>query len=287
MDGYVKKKVSIIMGIYNCEYTIAETIDSILNQTYKNWELIMCDDGSIDQTYEIACKYAAKDNRIQLIKNKHNLGLAQTLNNCLLHSTGEYIMRHDGDDLMVEHRIEKQVEYMNSSHCDVCGAGAYLFDTEGIWGKRQPEQKPSKNKMILGSPFIHPTVMMKKEILLKVGGYTDNELTRQRLEDYDLWIKFYEKGYVLENIQEALIYFREDKNSYNRKSKKFRVTETIARLDACRRLNIRYIKRIFAFKPLIVAMIPNKALRRYHLWKSSQNSSTPKVKVFDEGKESI
>jgi glycosyltransferase EpsE len=264
----MNKKVSIIMGIYNCEETLGETIESIIKQTYKNWEMIMCDDGSIDKTYGIANDYAEKDKRIKLIKNERNMGLAKTLNHCLEYATGDYIMRHDGDDLMVTDRIEKQVNYMETNNCDACGAGAYMFDEKGVWGLRQPAMLPDKKCMILGVPFIHATVIMKSDILLKVGGYTNNELTRQRLEDYDLWIKLFEQNFILHNIQEPLIYFREDKNSYNRKKKSFRITETKARLNACKRLNIPYILRIFALKPLIVMMIPKRMLRRYHIRKA-------------------
>ncbi|OEF99786.1 glycosyl transferase family 2 [Vulcanibacillus modesticaldus] len=258
------KKVSIIMGIYNCEKTLTESIDSIINQSYDNWELIMCDDGSTDRTYEIALKYAEKDNRIKLIKNKKNIGLAKTLNNCLEISTGDYIMRHDGDDIMVKDRIEKQVGYMNTHNCDACGSGAYLFDETGIWGLLQPSAIPDRKCMVTGAPFIHPTVIMKKDKLNQVRGYSVNELTRQRLEDYDLWIKFFERNYILHNIQEPLIYYREDRNSYNRRKKKFRIAETRARLYACKRLNIPYLQRILALKPLIAMIVPNMIMRYYH-----------------------
>lgn len=259
-------KVSIIMGIYNCQKTLADSVDSILNQNYKNWELVMCDDGSTDDTLMIACGYQNQDERIKVIKNHQNQGLAQTLNNCLEYCTGDYIMRHDGDDIMVKNRIEQQVNYIVHHDCDACGSGAYLFDKTGVWGIRQPEMKPTRNVMVLSAPFIHPTVMMKRGILYEVGGYTVNSITTQRLEDYDLWMKFFEKGFILHNIQEPLIYFREDKHSYSRKSRKYRITETRARLDACKRLDISYLKRILACKPLLVMLIPKKILRKYHIW---------------------
>lgn len=267
----MNKKVSILMGVYNCEKTLAESIESIEKQTYKDWELIMCDDGSNDHTYEIALGYAQKNEKIRLIKNNQNVGLAKTLNNCLNHASGDYILRHDGDDLMVVNRIEKQVEYMAAyPECDVCGSGAYLFDESGMWGLRQPVKYPNKDSMVLGSQFIHPTVIMKREKLLEVNGYSNNKITKQRLEDYDLWLKFFEREFILHNIQEPLIYFREDKNSYTRKSRKFRLAETRARLDACKRLKIPYLKRILAFKPLIVMLVPKKSLRKYHIWQANQ-----------------
>jgi glycosyltransferase EpsD len=271
MTEKMNKKVSIIMGIFNCEQTIAESIGSIERQTYENWELIMCDDGSVDNTYEIASSFARKNEKIKVLKNNENLGLAKTLNRCLEHCNGEYIMRHDGDDLMLENRIEKQVNYMiTHPDCDMCGSGAYLFDDAGVWGIRQPVFEPNKSTMVIYADFIHPTVIMRHEKLLEVNGYSDNKITRQRLEDYDLWLKFYEKEFILHNLQEPLIYFREDKNSYARKNRKFRVAETIARLDACKRLNIPYLKRLLAFKPLIVMLIPKKGLRKYHIWQATK-----------------
>jgi glycosyltransferase EpsE len=270
----LNKKVSIIMGIFNCESTLADSVNSIINQTYRNWELIMCDDGSVDRTLQIALEFVKKDARIKLIKNSRNLGLANSLNHCLMYSCGEYIMRHDGDDIMVGERIEKQVNYMNTHECDACGSGAFLFDEDGVWGTRQPEMKPNKFTMILGAPFIHPTVIMKADKLREVKGYSENKKTKQRLEDYDLWLKFYEKEYILHNIQEPLIYFRENKHSYLRKSKKFRITETMARLDACSRLEIPYVRRILALKPLIVMLIPNSGLRKYHIWRANKNKQT-------------
>jgi glycosyltransferase EpsE len=257
-------KVSIIMGIHNCEKTLGEAIDSILSQTYDNWELIMCDDGSTDKTYQIALDYSQRDKRIKVIKNKKNMGLARTLNNCLAMSTGEYIMRHDGDDIMVKDRIEKQVKFMKDYNCDACGSGIYLFDEQGVWGIQQPPIVPNKQCMITGAPFIHATVIMKKEKLLQVGGYSVNELTKQRLEDYDLWIKFFENDFILRNIKEPLYYYRVDRNAYNRRKKKFRIAETKARLDACKRLNIPYFQRIFALKPLLAIAIPNSIMRYYH-----------------------
>jgi len=270
-----------MMGIFNCDRTLAETIQSIQHQTYTNWELIMCDDGSTDQTLEIAKEYAKHDERIKVIKNEFNVGLARTLNHCLEYCTGYYIMRHDGDDLMVENRIEKQVVYMETHDCDVCGSWAYLFDSEGVWGIRKLEKHPTKHTMIVGAPFIHPTVMMKHETILEVAGYSDNEVTRQRLEDYDLWIKLLEKEFILHNIQEPLIYFREDKYSYHRKSRKFRFTEMKARLDACQRLKIPYLKRILALKPLLVMIIPKNGLRRYHIWKSNRQTHVDQINKFD------
>ena len=92
--------ISVIMGIYNCAGTLSEAIESILNQTITNWELIMCDDGSTDDTYNVAKEYAlVHKEKIVLLKNKKNMGLNYTLNRCLSVAKGNYIARMDGDDL--------------------------------------------------------------------------------------------------------------------------------------------------------------------------------------------
>ena len=102
-------EISIIMGIYNCEKYLRASIDSVLSQTFKRWELIMCDDGSIDNTYNIAKEYQEKyPDKIILLKNDKNLGLNQTLNNCLEKAKGKYIARQDGDDVSVKDRLEKE-----------------------------------------------------------------------------------------------------------------------------------------------------------------------------------
>ena len=94
----MSRKVSVLMGIYNCAKTLPQAVDAIRRQTYNNWELILCDDGSTDDTYLVAWELAAKDKRILLLRNEKNLGLNQTLNNCLAAATGEYIARMDGED---------------------------------------------------------------------------------------------------------------------------------------------------------------------------------------------
>ena len=109
------KKVSVIMGIYNCGPTLQEAIDSILAQTYSNWELILCDDGSGDNTYAIADEYRRKyPDRIVLLRNESNTGLNHTLNRCLEVATGDYVARMDGDDISLPDRFEKQVMFLDA-----------------------------------------------------------------------------------------------------------------------------------------------------------------------------
>ena len=110
------EKISIIMGIYNCEKTLPEAIESILAQTYTNWELIMCDDCSTDNTYSIAKKYQEKyTDKIILVRNNENCRLAYSLNHCLKYASGKYIARMDGDDISLPHRFERQIEFLEKN----------------------------------------------------------------------------------------------------------------------------------------------------------------------------
>lgn len=105
-------KVSIIMGIYNCAATLPEAIDSILAQTFSDWQLVLCDDGSKDSTYTVAESYQEKfPNKIVLLQNERNMGLNHTLNRCLQIANGEYVARMDGDDISLPTRLERKQDF--------------------------------------------------------------------------------------------------------------------------------------------------------------------------------
>lgn len=257
-------KVSVIMGIYNCENTLAESIDSILTQTYKDWELIMCDDGSKDNTYKIAKSYAEKYKQIVVFRNEKNQGLAYSLNKCIEKSSGKYIARMDGDDISLPERLERQVEYLeNNQQVDILGTNVYYFDEQGVWGKSNAKQQLDKIDIACGKIFAHPSVMMKKSCLEVVGGYISNKLTR-RAEDYDLWCRMYEKGFNGENLKDYLFKYRLDSNAYKKRKYKHRVEEFRLKRYWHKRfkLNFRYSK--FYIKPLIVGLIPCSIMLKLH-----------------------
>ncbi|GAB3805654.1 glycosyltransferase [Virgibacillus kimchii] len=262
-------KVSVIMGIYNCEDTLKRCIDSILNQSYVNWELIMCDDASSDGTYDIAKEYADNYNNITLIKNEKNLGLAATLNRCISITKGRYIARTDADDICLPNRFEKQVDFLDSNpEYDVVGSSVILFDEDGDKGLRKNKKNPGKYTLITSVPFGHPTIMMKKSVYTDLGGYTVSERTR-RGQDRDLWFRFYHKGFKGYNIQEPLYKYHESIDDY----KKRNLTVAINRIRTSY-LGFKLLKfpkryYFFLLKPLIAALLPNSVMYRYHKRKSS------------------
>lgn len=257
-------KVSVIIGVFNGAERIKKAVDSILKQTYKDFEIIICDDGSIDNSIEVIEDIALKDKRIKIIKNKKNLGLAVSLNKCLEIATGEYIARMDDDDISHSSRFEKQVRFLESNpKYSIVGTSRNMYDEKGIWGKSILEGERSKLDIYLGNSFAHPSVMLKKEALLDVDGYTTGSET-ERTEDFDLWCKLYQKGYRGYNLNCILIDYYEAKNSYNKRKYKYRINEFNLKKKWRKKLKLPIKYTLFAYRPLIVGLIPVKFLMKYH-----------------------
>ena len=258
-------KVSIIMGIYNCEKYLSESIESLLCQTYKDWELIMCDDGSVDNTVKVAYEHVSKyPEKIKLLINEKNMGLNYTLNKCLSNANGEYIARQDGDDTSVFDRLEKEVIFLdNNPEYALVSCNMNFFDETGIWGRSNFVEIPSKKDFIKGSPFCHAGCMIRKNVLTEVEGYTINEKLL-RVEDYHLWFKIYEKGYKGYSIQECLYSMRDDKNAFKRRNWKNRINEVHVKLLGYKMLGIKKRYYIFAYRSIIVGLLPEKLYKFLH-----------------------
>lgn len=218
-------KVSVIMGIYNCASTLSEAIDSIIAQTFVDWELIMCDDGSTDNTFTIASEYQKNyPDKIIILRNEKNQGLNWALNRCLKAATGIYIARMDGDDVCLPSRLEKEVDFLDKhQEYAIVSTPMIYFDENGDWGRSYAIEKPTKQDFIKHTPvFCHAPCMIRKEAYLDVGGYTED--TRMlRFEDVNLWYKLYAKGYCGYNLQEPLYKMRDNLEAARRRSLKSRM----------------------------------------------------------------
>ena len=262
-------KVSVIMGIYNCEDTLPEAIESILSQTYSNLELIMCDDGSIDNTYKIAGDYANKNQNIVLIKNEKNEGLAYSLNKCLTYSTGTLIARQDGDDISVPERIEKQVVFLlENESISIVSTNTTHFDDSGKWGEFKSPSFPTKLDFVKETPFSHGSAMIKKNAFNVVNGY-DRTKKSLRAEDYDLWFRMYAAGFIGSNIRESLYFVRDDQEAFNRRKFRYRLIETQVRYRGYKLLKIPYRNYIFTLRPIFVGLIPSFFYNSYRKKKYS------------------
>lgn len=245
------------MGIYNCAATLTEAIDSIISQTYTNWQFIICDDGSKDNSYDIAKKYEKMDpDRFAVIKNESNIGLNSTLNRCLKIADGDYIARMDGDDVCAPTRFQKEVEFLNS-HPDYAIVSTYMttFDENGEWGCIKTLEYPQVKDFPTHVPmFCHAPCMIRKEAFMDVGGYTEDKRLL-RVEDYHLWYKFYAKGYKGYNIPEALYKMRDDRNALHRRTVKARFNGIYATFVGFKMVHLPKWMYIYAIKNAVVEII--------------------------------
>lgn len=258
-------KVSVIMGIYNCDQTLRESIESIINQTYNNWELILCDDASTDGSYQIAEQYAlAYPDKIRLLRNQRNLRLSAALNRCLAHASGEYIARMDGDDISLPERLDRQVEFLEAHpEYQVVGTNMFSFDERGVRGIRRTMEIPGKTELRYGTPFAHATVMMRKYAYDALGGYREgDEVTR--CEDLDLWFRFFAERFQGYNLQLPLYKVREGVPGFRRRN--FLSSIKVAKVCYRGFRLLGYPRRYYLFllKPILAALLPSSLMKYYH-----------------------
>lgn len=265
-------EISIIMGIYNCQNYIKESIESILSQTYTNWELIMCDDASNDETYNIAKTYQEKyPEKIVLLKNNTNLGLNKTLNKCLKVAKGKYIARQDGDDISLPKRLETEYNFLeNHSEYALVSSKMVRFDENGDWGEYAVVEKPDKINFVKGTPFAHAASMIRRNVINEVNGYTE-DTKLLRVEDYHLWFKIYAKGYKGYNINEVLYKTRDDNDAYKRRNFRNRINEVRVRYIGYKMLKIPFCMYIYCLKPICVWLLPKKVYIILHRKKTKNN----------------
>lgn len=256
----MKPRISVIMGVYNCASTLQEALDSLLNQTYKEFKIIMCDDGSIDDTYQIAQKYADKYSFIKLIKNEKNMKLAATLNHCLEYADTEYVARMDGDDLSISTRFEKEVDFLDK-HPEYAFVSCPMiyFDENGDYRTGIVKTEPTKKDFTRNTPFCHAPVLMRRDVLEIIGRYTA-EAKIERIEDYYLWHKFYCKGYKGYNLQEPLYKMRNGRDAFARRKFFDRWRGYKVTTEVCHNLGFSY-PWIYGIPALMKAFVPNFLVR--------------------------
>lgn len=266
----MEKKVSIIMGIYNCADTLSEAVESILEQSYTDWELIMCDDGSTDETLMLATEFARKyPDKIKIIKNESNKGLNYTLNRCLKIACGKYIARMDGDDISLFNRLEKEVKFLDEhEEYSIVSTPMIYFDENGDWGKGKAIEIPQLKDFVFHPPFhCHAPCMIRKDAYESVGGYTVNKRLL-RYEDCNLWYKLYAKGYRGYNIQEPLYKMRDDRNALKRRTMSSRLRAVYVQYSGFRMIHMPikyYPYLIFEFgKSIMIGLMPEGLYNYFH-----------------------
>jgi glycosyltransferase involved in cell wall biosynthesis len=209
--------VSVVMPVYNSESFLKEAIESILNQTYQNFEFIIAYDESTDKSFHIIKSYKKKDPRIILSTGKKR-GLVKSLNDAFEISNGEYIVRMDADDISPLSRLESQLDFTKKNNLDICGGHCLLIDDKArINGLNivPMSHDMCTLSMLFKVPFFHPSVMIRKSFLndnlLKYG-----QSKYQMAEDLDFWVRMHKCGAIFGNVNSVILEYRVLKNSLSR-----------------------------------------------------------------------
>ena len=250
-------KVSVIMGVYNGETTVRESINSIINQTFTDWEFVICDDASTDNTLAILEEYKEKyPNQFVILHNDKNLMLSGSLNRCLKAASGEYIARMDDDDKSLPQRFETEVQYLDENpDCAVVGSNVQFFNADGYGEIIHKIPEPTIYDVPKVNPFFHPTIMMRKSVYDALNGYTSNERTR-RMEDVDLWYRFFAAGYKGYNIPEVLLYYRLDANALKKRKLKYSLDASKIVFNGVKMLRLPAKYYLYSLKPIASWIMP-------------------------------
>lgn len=259
-------KISVLMGIYNCAGTLPEAIDSILAQTYTDWELILCDDGSVDDTYAVAQRYRQRfPDKIILLKNERNMGLNYTLNRCLEYASGSFIARMDGDDISLPHRFEIELAALEAEpELAVVSCPMIYFDENGVFGQGSANcEYPRKEMLVHGPIHCHAPCMVRADAMRSVGGYSV-ERKLLRVEDWHLWLKIYSSGGRGRNLSQQLYKMRDDRNAASRRRFRYRLNEAYMSALVVKTLGLPKWKYVFMLRPILVGLLPGPVYRYLH-----------------------
>lgn len=268
-------KISVIMATYNCEKTVAQAIDSILAQTYKNWVMIICDDGSSDNTFEILQRYKQDyPEKFVIIRNEKNSKLPYSLNHCLQYVQTDLVARMDGDDWSTPDRFEKQVAFLLAHpEYDLVGTGVTVFDGEKNIASIIKTPEPTKDTMLRSNAFSHATIMTYKRVYDALNGYSLDP-TVERVEDVDLWCRFLAAGFRGYNLPDELYVILEDINAVKRRTLRSRLNSARTRY---RGYKLMGFKGFTCYKPYISvlkAFVPVSVYRKIHAWKLNHSDRT-------------
>lgn len=238
--------ISVLMPVYNAERYVAQAVESILNQSFADFEFLIIDDGSTDRSLQILQQYASQDSRIQLI-SRPNTGYVKALNELLNIAAGELIARMDADDIALSDRFALQVKFLRENPEVVCVGGAQdWIDEAGRFLLHHPEVEQDTEIQQLAlvghTPINHPSTMLRRNAMLQIGGYDE---TMCPAEDLDVWLKLGELG-KLANLRETVLKYRQHDQSI---SELKQTEQTQKRRESCERAwKRRGLEGLYQFK---------------------------------------
>jgi glycosyltransferase involved in cell wall biosynthesis len=259
-------RVTVVIPTYNVAERLDECIESIVKQTFQDWEIVACDDASTDGTWEKLRRWAEKEPRIRLLRNERNLRAAAARNRCLEIARGEFIALQDADDYSAPGRFAKEIEFLEA-HPEYAFVGPAMacFDERGVWQELVQKAVPSRWDFILRPPFNHAAVMFRKPALDAVGGYRVARETA-RGQDLDLFMRLYAAGFKGYNLRETLYYYNEDRANFSRRKYRYRIDEARIRYRGYCAMGIMPWALPGVLKPLAVGLIPTQLMRRLKRW---------------------
>jgi len=250
------------MSVYNSADFLSEAIESILNQTYKNFEFLIIDDCSTDNSPDVIKSFQNKDERINFFRNKHREGLTKNLNKLNKIATGKYLARMDADDIAYSSRFEKQMKFLyDNPKIEILGSYAKDIDHQGniLSNRKVPIEHEKIIKLLpILSPIIHPTVFIKKETFDFLNGYNEKY---DNAQDLDLWFRAYIDGFQFHNLPDYLLYYRvkEDYSFINNFKK--RMNDVKVRINGYKQINYPMYKYYNIIISIILAIIPYKIFK--------------------------
>lgn len=245
--------VSVILPFRNAELSLRESVESILHQTHTDFELLLIDNNSSDQSTTTAKDFAQKDERIRYITEYH-VGIVHALHTGLAQATCKYIARMDADDIAYPERLQRQYQYLKQNPsvdvvaCQVsCGESE---KSEGImtyvnWANALVSHEDMFLNRFIDSPIIHPTVMFRKSLLAQLDSYREGSFP----EDFELWLRWMEAGVRFYKLPEVLLYWRDSENRLTRKDARYK-TEAFYRIKTAYLVN--WLQKYNPFHPKVV-----------------------------------
>ncbi|KAA3649012.1 MAG: glycosyltransferase family 2 protein [Bacteroidetes bacterium] len=266
--------VSVILPCFNAEKYLNDAIESIVNQTYLNIEILIIDDGSEDNSEAIYSTWIKKDSRIIIYKNENNIGLIKSLNKGIELANGEFIARMDADDISIKHRFKEQVSYLkNNHHISVLGTKAQIIDQHGKRLSRHNNTiyfNPSTLKFssYFTQPLIHGSILARSSVL-KNNKY---DLDFKYSEDFELWLRLNSKNIEIANLPFVLYLYRINPNSVSNQN-------NLNQVKAHNKVSKLYIEKLLnkEVKHQLIELVNNRPSEAFH-FKSLKDS----LSLFNE-----
>jgi glycosyltransferase involved in cell wall biosynthesis len=257
---------TVLMSVYNGLPYLSEAIESVLAQTYRDFEFLIIDDASTDGSDRVLSKYATRDPRIKILTNQRNRGLGYSLARGVEAASGTWIARIDADDIARPDRLQLQMNHVEQHpEVDVLGGHISFINERGdfLFEKPVPISHEEIYRLIWTNPFNHITVLFRRESILKVGSYSDRT---RRSEDYELWVRCAAAGLRFANLPVVLTDYRFSEDNLKRNSFPVLLERLAIGWKGCRLVKAPLTAYIGVTVPFIVGVLPSRLGVSFYRW---------------------